>query len=165
MLTLPKIIDRTEQPYVAIKSRITVEEIGPTAQNLMPELFSWLRDHGIEPAGPEFLKYNVIDMKRKLEIEFGVPTASPVSGDERVLAGALRSGHYATLIYRGPYDGLYDANGTLIDWGKKMSIKWDMSETEEGDQFGCRLEVYLTDPGTELDPEKQETEVTIRLSD
>ncbi len=41
MLTLPK-IDRAEQPYVAIKSRITVEEIGATAQNLMPKLFSWL---------------------------------------------------------------------------------------------------------------------------
>jgi effector-binding domain-containing protein len=39
-----------------------------------------------------------------------------------------------------------------------------MSETEEGDRFGCRLEVYLTDPMTELDPEKRETEVTIRLA-
>jgi effector-binding domain-containing protein len=164
MLTLPKIVDRVEQPYVAIKSRITVQEIGPTAQNLMPELFGWLRDHGIEPAGPEFLKYNVIDMKRKLEIEFGVPTASPVSGDERVLAGALPSGRYATLIYRGPYDRLYDANAALIDWAKKKSIKWDMSETGEGDRFGCRLEVYLTDPETELDPVKRETEVTIRLA-
>jgi len=36
-----------------------------------------------------------------------------------------------------------------------------MSETEEGDRFGCRLELYLTDPMTELDPEKRETEVTM----
>jgi effector-binding domain-containing protein len=165
MLTLPKIVDRAEQPYVAIKSRITMEEIGPTAQKLMPELFSWLRDHGMEPAGPEFLKYNVIDMKRKLEIEFGLPTALPGSGDERVLTGVLPSGRYGSLIYRGPYDGLYDANAALIDWGQQRSVKWDMSETEEGDKFGCRLEVYLTDPKTELDPEKRETEVTIRLID
>jgi hypothetical protein len=57
------------------------------------------------------------------------------------------------------------ANAALIDWANKRNIKWDMSETEEGDRFGCRLEVYLTDPGTELDPEKRETEVTIRLVD
>jgi effector-binding domain-containing protein len=165
MLTLPKIVDRAEQPYVAIKSRVTMQEIGPTARNLMPEVFGWLRDHGIEPAGPEFLKYNVIDMKRKLEIEFGVPVASPVSGDERVLAGVLPSGRYATHLHRGPYDRLYDANAALIDWAKKRSIKWDTSDTAEGDQFGCRLEVYLTDPKAELDPEKWETEVTIRLAD
>jgi effector-binding domain-containing protein len=165
MLTIPKIVDRAEQPYVAIKSRVTMQEIGPTAQKLMPELFSWLRARGIKPAGAEFLKYNVIDMKRKLEIEFGVPTATLVSGDDRVLAGTLPSGRYATLVHRGPYDKLYDANGALIDWARERGIRWDVSETEAGDRFGCRLEIYLTDPGSEIDPEKRETEVTIRLAD
>ncbi len=165
MLTQPKIVERTEQPYAAIKSRITMQEIGPTAQNLMPELFSWLRDRGQEPAGPEFLKYNVIDMKGKLEIEFGVPTGSPVLGDGRVRTGSLPAGRFGTLIYRGPYEGLYDANGALIDWANKKSIRWDMSETEEGDRFGCRLEIYLTDPKTELDPDKRETEISIRLAE
>jgi hypothetical protein len=112
LLTLPKIVDRAEQRYVAIKSRITMEEIGPTAQNLMPELF---------------LKYNVIDMKRKLEIEFGVPTASPVSGDERVLAGVLPSGRYATLIYRGPYKG------------STMPMRlWSIGPTKKASSGTCR---------------------------
>jgi hypothetical protein len=57
-----------------------------------------------------------------------------------------------------------DANAALINWAKKRTIKWDMSETEAGDQFGCRLEIYLTDPKTEPDPEKRETEVTTRLA-
>ncbi len=165
MLTSPKIVDRAERPYVAIKSRITLQEIGPTAQKLMPDLFGWLHNHAILPAGPPFLKYNVIDMKRGLEIEFGVPTPTPVSGDARVLASTLPSGRYATLIYRGPYDRLIEANSALIDWANEEKIKWDMLDTEEGDRFGCRLEVYLTDPKTELDPQKWETEVTIRLAD
>jgi hypothetical protein len=32
-------------------------------------------------------------------------------------------------------------------------------------EFRCRLEIYLTDPAIELDPEQLETEVTIRLAD
>jgi effector-binding domain-containing protein len=75
------------------------------------------------------------------------------------------TGRYATLVHRGPYDKLYDANAALIDWAKERGIRWDVSETEAGDQFGCRLEIYLSDPKTGPDPEKWETEVAIRLAD
>jgi hypothetical protein len=42
MLTLPKVVERSEQPYVAIVSTLTMQEIGPTARKLMPEVFGWL---------------------------------------------------------------------------------------------------------------------------
>lgn len=40
-----------------------------------------------------------------------------------------------------------------------------MTETDHGDEFESRIEVYLTDPETEPDPEKWETEVTYLLAD
>jgi hypothetical protein len=36
---------------------------------LMPQVFAWLGERGIPPAGPPFWKYNVIDMDRLYETD------------------------------------------------------------------------------------------------
>ena len=163
MITSPKIVERGEQPYVAVKSVVSMKEIGAVAGQFLGEIFGWVAGHGLAPAGAPFFKYNVIDMERGLEIEFGIPTAGPVKGDDRVLAGVLPAGKYASLVYRGPYEQLREANGALLDWIKEQGLKMDVSESPGGDRFGCRLEIYLTDPAVEKDPQKWETEVAIRL--
>jgi hypothetical protein len=40
----------------------------------------------------------------------------------------------------------------------------DVRRTPEGDKFGGRLEVYLTDPAVEKDPQKWETQVAFKLT-
>lgn len=164
MLTLPTIIERAEQPYVAIRESVRIP-FDAVADRAFPELFGWLGARGIEPDGAPFIKYNVIDMANELELEFGVPTKTPVAGDESVRSGTLPAGRYASLVYRGPYDNLYDANAVLIGWAKERGIRWDVRETPEGDRFGCRLEIYMTDPNEEPDPKKWETQIAIRLAD
>jgi effector-binding domain-containing protein len=164
MTTSPKIVERTAQPYVAIKSLVSREEIGPVTGKLFGEVFGWLGRHGLAPAGAPFFRYGAVDMEQGLEIEFGVPTAMPVAGDNRVLADVLPAGRYASLIHRGPYEQLYDANGTFGKWIEEQGLKVDVRRTPEGDKFGCRLEVYLTDPAVEKDPQKWETEVAFKLA-
>jgi effector-binding domain-containing protein len=164
MITSPKIVERGEQPYVAVKSVVSMKEIGAVAGKFLGEIFGWAAGHGLAPAGAPFFKYNVVDMERGLEIEFGVPTASLVTGDDRVLAGVLPAGRYASLVYRGPYEQLYDANAALLDWIKEQGLAMDVKESPDGDRFGCRLEIYLTDPAVEKDPQKGETEVAIKLA-
>ena len=49
-------------------------------------------------AGPRFLRYHVIDMAGEMNIEVGVPVATPLPGDGRVKTGpsarrALRQPH------------------------------------------------------------------------
>jgi effector-binding domain-containing protein len=164
MITSPKIVERGEQPYVAVKSVVSMKEIGAVAVKFLGEIFGWVAGHGLAPAGAPFFKYNVVDMERGLEIEFGIPTASPAKGDDRVLAGVLPAGRYASSVHRGPYDQLADANAALQDWIKEQGLKMDVTETPDGDRFGCRLEIYLTDPAVEKDPQKWETEVAIKLA-
>jgi effector-binding domain-containing protein len=163
MITTPKIVERTEQPYVAIKSMVKMEEIGPRAGTLLGEVFGWLSGHGLTPAGAPFFRYNVVDMERGLEIEFALPTATRAAGDDRVLAGVLPAGRYASLIHRGPYEQLYDANAALGAWIKEQGLTVDVAKSPGGDRFGCRLEIYLNDPGVEKDPAKWETEVAFKL--
>ena len=79
-MSVPEIVTRAEQPYVAIRGHVSMAEIGAFAVRT-GEVFGWLGAHGLAPAGPPFLKYNVIDMMRQLEIDNGVPVAAPVDGD------------------------------------------------------------------------------------
>jgi hypothetical protein len=76
MITSPKIVERGEQPYVAVKSVVSMKEIGAVAGKFLEEISGWVGGHGLTPAGAPFFKYNVVDMERGLEIEFGVPTAA-----------------------------------------------------------------------------------------
>ena len=164
MITAPKLEDRTEQPYVAIRTQATMQELPTVIPQLHGEVFAWLGRQGVAPAGAPFIRYLVIDMAAKLDIELGVPVATAVPGDGRVSAGVLPAGRYATLVYTGLHDDIA-ANAALLNWGAEQGLVWDRWVAENGDGFGARLESYLTDPDDEPDPEKWETEVAIRLAD
>jgi effector-binding domain-containing protein len=164
MITSPKIVERSEQPYVAIKAVVTMEEIASTAGKLFEETFGWLNGRGLTVVGAPFFRYTVVDMERGLEIEFALPTAEALTGGGRVLADVVPAGRYATLIHRGPYEQLYDANAALGRWIEERGLQVDVKKSPDGDRFGCRLEIYLTDPGVERDPEKWETEVAFKLA-
>ena len=69
MQRTPEIETRTEQPYVAIRARVRMAGIAAFAVRT-GEVFGWLGARGLAPAGgPPFLKFNVIDMVRELEME------------------------------------------------------------------------------------------------
>jgi effector-binding domain-containing protein len=98
----PEIIERAEQPYVAIRAEVTMAELAGLADRF-GEVFGWLAEHGVAPAGPPFFRYHVIDMERQLDVEAGVPVPAAMEGDDRVVAGTLPAGRYATSVHAGPY--------------------------------------------------------------
>jgi effector-binding domain-containing protein len=165
MVTEPKIVDRSEQASVGIRTQVSLEEFASVIDKTFPEVFAWLEKQNVAPAGAPFIRYHIINMTDKLDVEMGVPVAATMSGDGRVSAGVLPAGRYATLVYTGPYDGLMEANRVLIDWAKEKGIAWDRWDDENGDAFRSRVEFYNTDPREEPDPQKWETEVAIKLAD
>jgi effector-binding domain-containing protein len=165
MLTTPTIVDRDEQPYAAVAASVTMEGgFGDVIESSLETVAARLEALGIEPAGPPFIRYNVIDMLGVLEIEVGVPVAEPIASGAGVVSGTLPGGRYGSLIYAGHYDGLVDANEALQQWGREQGLSWAMSETDHGDAFDSRIEVYRTDPDEEPDPAKWETEVAYLLA-
>jgi len=48
-----------------------------------------------------FIRYHVIDIAAQMDVELGVPLASALSGDERVSAGIIPAGGYASPVYNG----------------------------------------------------------------
>ncbi len=166
MIGKPKVENRNEQHYVAIRTQVTMQELGDVIPRLHSEVFGWLRNQDKNPlgGGAPFIRYLVIDMERQLDIELAVPVAFPLSGNGRITPGVLPAGRYASLIYTGLVDAI-PANRALLIWGKEQGFVWDQWTTEKGDAFGARIESFLTDPADEPDQEKWETEVAIRIKD
>jgi effector-binding domain-containing protein len=121
-MTEPKIEHRNEQPYVGIRAQVTMQELGKTLPPLWGEVYGWLASKGVKPAGAPLWRYLVIDMAAKLEIDVGVPVATPLTGDNRITADTLPSGRYATLIYTGPYEGLMQATADLLAWQRRKAL-------------------------------------------
>ena len=164
MFTTPKIENRSEQPYLSIRTLAAMPELDRVIPELNGEVFRWLTAHGIAPAGAPFIRYHVIDMENKLDIELGTPVAAPQTGNERVKPGVVPAGRYATLIYTGVDNGI-PANAALLDWCAQQGLKLDQWPTDKGDAFGGRFEFFLTDPDAEPDGAKWNIEVSFRLAD
>ena len=165
MSSAPEIETRAEQPYVAIRTQVTMEDLGTVVPPLNQQVFAWLGEHGAAPAGAPFWKYNVIDMAGKLEVEAGAPVVAAVAGDGRVVSGMLPAGRYATLTHVGHPSELMAATRALLDWAAAQGLTWDMSPGANGERWGCRLEIYLTDPSQEPDMSKWVTQLAFKLAD
>ena len=114
----PRIDVREARPYLGIRDRLTMTELaGAAIPALVDEVFAWLAREGVAPQGPPFIRYHVIDMAAKLEIEVGVPVRAAVKGDERVAPGVLPAGRYASLEWRGAEDGV------AANWVIEVAIK------------------------------------------
>jgi len=164
MSVAPEIIQRAEQPYVAIRASVTMQQLAGLGARL-GEVFGWLAAYDLTSAGPPFFRYNVIDMERQLEVEAGVPLAAAVADGDQLVAGVLPAGRYVTAIHVGHPDGLVGAVAGLLDWAAGQGLQWDMQQTPDGDRWGCRLEIYLTDPSQQPDMSKWETQLAFRLAD
>jgi effector-binding domain-containing protein len=162
MTAEPRIVQRAEQPYVAIKALVTMQELGQVLPGLHPGIYQWLGSHGGHPAGPPFWKYNVIDMERQLEVEVGVPVPTAMSGDDQVLAGVLPAGRYATLVHTGHPAGLEDATRMLLGWAAQQGLAWDVEETGGDERWAARLEIYQEQPPPDMDT--WETELAFKLA-
>ncbi|HEX4216651.1 MAG TPA: GyrI-like domain-containing protein [Candidatus Dormibacteraeota bacterium] len=163
--TDPSVVERPEQPYVARRASVTMQTIGEVLPSLNAGVGEWMGRHGLQPVGAPFWKYDVIDMAREMVVQVGFPVAAPVEGDGSVVTGVLPAGRYATLVHTGHPQELVAATRRLLDWGEEQGLRWDAEESPEGDRWGSRLEIYLTDPADQPDMSRWETMLAFRLAD
>jgi effector-binding domain-containing protein len=161
----PQLVERDEQPYVAVVSTVTMQELGKVLPPLMPVMFDWVADAGLEQTGPPFWKYNVIDMAASLEVEVGVPVDRRVEGDDRVHGGVLPRGRYVLAHHVGHPDSLEQATGDLLAWAEARQLTWDVAEVEGEERWAARLEEYLNGPDDQPDMNKWETNLVFKLAD
>ncbi|MFP3987084.1 GyrI-like domain-containing protein [Streptomyces sp. E11-3] len=169
MGTQPSIVERAEQPFVGVRSRITLTSFGLLADRL-PEVLGWVGERGIAPVDGPFFRYEVIGAgglaDGELQVVAGFPVSErvrTVSGEGDLFGGVLPAGRYATVAHVGHPDGLLQVSASLLKWAHAKGLEWDMSHSDSGEVWGCRLESYKTDPRVEPDLNKWETELAFRL--
>jgi effector-binding domain-containing protein len=164
----PQIIERPPQPYVGVCEAVTKSTLSRVADRI-PELFGWLAQRGQTPSGAPFFRYLIIDMERELQVEAGVPVSAPVDlateADGAVSAETLPGGRFVRAFFVGHPDGLENATAELLQWAETQGLRWDVNDTPIGERWGCRIEIYHTDPLEQPDMNAWRTELAFRLAD
>jgi DNA gyrase inhibitor GyrI len=161
----PVLVDRPAVPYVGIRASVTPGTIARAAGGF-PELFAWLSEHSLHAAGPPFFRYEVVDPGRGMVVEAGVPLSETVQWtDGSVVPGVLPAGRYAVTSHVGPPDELVQVTAGMQAWAAAEGLRFDHRITPEGEVWGCRLELQLTDPLVEPDMARWETQLALRLAD
>ena len=161
----PEIEQRGRQTYLGRTETVTMATISRAADRI-PEIVRWLGEHGAAPAGAPFLRYRVIDMEGIVVVEAAVPVDDSVVGsiiDQcDIQLQSLPAGRYVTVTHHGHVDQLQDANAALMTWAAEQDIKWDMSTADDGQHWACRLEIYLTNPSEQPDPNQWRTLIAMK---
>ncbi|MGW5050027.1 GyrI-like domain-containing protein [Actinokineospora sp. NPDC004072] len=152
----PRIEDRPEIAYAGIAETATLAEWG-RVNALVPEVHGWLAARGVEPVGPPLYRYYAGDVGTPIEVEVGwpVPAGADLAGDDRVRLRTLPAGRYAVLVHRGHPDSIGQSFGVLEEWSARTGVTWDVTDG----RWACRYESYRSDPVTEPDPARWETEI------
>jgi effector-binding domain-containing protein len=162
-MTEPQIEERNEQSYLGIRCEVT-EGVAPVVDRAFPQLFAWLGEQGVEPAGPPLIRYRELDgAGEPLEIEVAAPVSGESRGGGPVHAGTLPAGRYLTFLHVGPYRSeaatdLGDAQASLISWASERGVTYSRP-TEHGLTLPCCVEHYRVGPYEEADWTKWETEI------
>ncbi|WP_043621074.1 GyrI-like domain-containing protein [Nonomuraea candida] len=161
---MPQIVEFPGRPYVGVRRTITMTTFGLVADRI-GEIIGWLAERGAHPAGAPFLRYESIDLARdRLVVQAGVPVAAPVEGEGDVFADTLPAGRYVTVSHHGHPDQLFGVVEATLKWAGEQGLTFDLTEKDGTEHWGCRLELFQTDPRVEPDPHKWDTGLQFRLT-
>jgi len=151
MSTQPRIEIRPEQPYVGTRTVIAMREFDREIPAMAQTLSRWLDGHHVLASGQPFLRYYVIDMPERMDVEFGMPTDRVHAATGAVASHRLPAGRYAVTVYTGVENGV-SATRQFLDW-----------IAAQGEVFQARYETFLLDDRTEPDRHRWLIEVAIQV--
>lgn len=135
-----------------------VRHTGVTSADLRPlfdQGFMAIADSGAAIGGPAFAHYRG-DPSAVFDIELGFPVsaplAKPVAGDVTVEPSELPSGEALAISHLGGYDALGETWRTLA-----------AAAQQKGLQPTSWFEVYITEPGPDVDPATLRTDLFLLL--
>ena len=147
MMSNYEIVRRPAQRYAAIAITVPMEQLGAAVPPLNGEVNGWLAKQGVASVGPEFWKYDVINMSGRLSLHVGVGIDGPAQSDERVEIGELPAGSYLETTYHGHPDGLMQATADLLAHAESQGLSFDRTDEPDGEHWAARLQYYLERPG------------------
>ena len=148
MIDAPHIVQTAAQPVALIHLTIPKADVQKMMGPGISEVLSTIAAQGIAATGP-WLTHHLRMDPQTWNFEISVPVASPVNPAGRVKPGTLRAARVARTNYHGPYEGLGDAWGELMQWIAANG------HTPAADLWEC----YAAGPESGPDPAKWRTEL------
>ena len=136
------------QPMAGIRVTAKMTELAQLMGPLFGEVMGHIQKSGQHPAGMPFAIYHGMD-GGEVDVECGMPVASPMGSVGRVQAGELPAGTVATVTHLGPYDALRQTWAALTEGIGSQGLQ----------PAGAPWEVYVSDPGAEPDQSKWRTDI------
>ena len=158
----PKVEHKDTQFTIGIRKRIPSKTIASAIPKLLKRTEKFLSMKNIPISGSPFFRFHSINMGSEYDLEVGFLCKSKVGSEEEFVSNTFPDGNYATLKYAGKNRG-YQGNKALIEWARSNKYEMDRWDTDLGDTFACRYEIYLTDIDIEPDHKKWVKEVAIKL--
>ena len=153
MIDTPQIVQTTTQLTAFIHLTVTLEEMQKVFAPTIGELLSALAAQGIAPAGPVFT-HHLRGPTDTFDFELSVPVSAPVAATGRVQPGEWPAMRVARTVHHGPYEGLPEVWGEFMDWIETHG------HTPAPDLWEC----YLTNPDSDPDPAKWQTQLNRPLA-
>ena len=142
MTSEPRIEVRPERSYVGVRAVMPMSDFGREIPAMTETVADWLEAKGLRASGAPFLRYHIVDMPHRMDVELGMPIDTPPVTDGQVRNGVLPAGSYAVLSYTGVANGV-PANERLLKWiaerGEQVQLikrrtDWYLLRTGQGQQ-------------------------------
>lgn len=165
-ITIPELVEYASRPTAGIRRWVTFDEFGTVISQAAGDVAGWVGEQGGELEGPLYIRYYDIAMPVKMEVEIGFFVKPGLSqDDDRVSIGEMPAGRYLNTRYTGHYDGLMDATACVVGFARQKGIQWDSWETQDGEGFAARFELYISDPDENPDPQTWITDIAIKVAE
>jgi effector-binding domain-containing protein len=117
------------QPVVSVRQTIRIADLTRAQGESLHLLWRLLRDRGVTPAGPPFVRYHTFG-DTETDVETGVPVADQIAGEGPVTAGELPAGPAAVTEHLGAHDKLGEAYQRIEQWlsgnGERNGPAWEV---------------------------------------
>ncbi|MCX6082303.1 MAG: GyrI-like domain-containing protein [Chloroflexi bacterium] len=163
MTATPLLFERASQKYIAIRTKISRDEIGSIVPEIYSELSAWISANNISISGAPIIRYFFIDYGTgDVDIDVGFPISSnAMPANNRIKVDEIPYGTYATLIHNGSYENLFETTAMLLAWGRQQGIKWQSPQDSKVSKWKSRIEHYLVGFADTQNPNDWKTEVAI----
>ena len=139
-----------EQQVVSIRRTVPTSSLEQAFGEMLPAVWAYLGEVGVEPSGPPFGMYHGFDPSGETDLEAGGPVDADVEPRGEIGVRVVPPSRCAVTVHHGPYDSLGEAHGALDSW---------LHEQGHDHGAGPVWEVYWRDPYGPADPEAYRTEV------
>jgi effector-binding domain-containing protein len=117
------------RPVVSVRQTIPIADLTRAQGESLRLLWRLLRDRGVAPAGPPFVRYHTFGTT-DTDVETGVPVADQIAGEGLVTSGELPGGPAAVTEHLGAHDKLGEAYQSIEKWlpgnGERSGPAWEV---------------------------------------